>query len=129
MADQGAGAEGFLGDMFAVVGAIFYAGYSVVLKWKGEDIDMVVLFGFTGVLNICIFFIGIVILNYVGIEMFELPTAIAAAFLVGNALLGTVLSDTLWAVSVVYLNPTLCAVGLSLTIPLSIVSDVIMYGM
>ena len=43
---------------------------------------MVVLFGFVGVINICVFFVGIVILNYAGVEEFELPTGIEAGFLI-----------------------------------------------
>jgi solute carrier family 35 protein F5 len=115
--------------MFAVVGAVFYAGYSVVLKWKGEGVDTVLLFGTVGVCNFAIFFIGIVILNYAGIETFELPSGVEAAFLICNALFGTVLSDVLWALSVIALNPTLCTVGLSLTIPISIIADVVLYNL
>jgi solute carrier family 35 protein F5 len=35
LADENEGEEGVLGDIFAIVGAVFYALYSVVLKWKG----------------------------------------------------------------------------------------------
>ena len=129
MADTGKGAEGLLGDIEAVVGAMFYAAYSVMLKAKGSDLDMIVLYGFTGVVNIFMFFAGIIILNFVGIEVFWLPTGIEAGFLILNAVFGTFISDFLWALSVMYLNPTLCTVGLSLTIPFSIIADIILYDM
>jgi hypothetical protein len=48
-----------------------------------------------------------VIVNYAGIEPFQLPNGIEAGFLIVNALIGTVLSDVLWALSVLALNPTL----------------------
>ena len=129
MADTNKGEEGLLGDIEAVVGAMFYAAYSVFLKWKGRDIDMIVLYGFVGVINVFMFFAGIIILNYAGIEVFWLPTGIEAGFLVINAIFGTFISDFLWALSVMYLNPTLCTVGLSLTIPFSIIADIILYNM
>jgi len=69
----------------------------VLLKWKGEDLDMIVLFGFTGVTNIFMFIIPLIVLNYTGVEVFELPNGIQAAFIFGNAIFGTVISDMLWA--------------------------------
>ena len=90
---------------------------------------MIVLFGFTGVTNIFMFIIPLIVLNYTGVEVFELPNGIQAAFIFGNAIFGTVISDMLWAQSVIYLNPTLCSVALSLTIPLAVVSDVVLYDL
>ena len=129
LSDETAGESGFIGDIFAIVGAIFYASYSVLLKAKGEDLDMIVLFGFTGVTNIVMFLAGIIILNYTGVEVFEIPNGIEAGFIIINAVFGTVLSDVLWAMSVLYLNPTLCSVALSLTIPLAVIADVVLYDL
>ena len=70
-----------------------------------------------------------IILNYTGVEVFEIPTGIEAGFILINAVFGTVLSDVLWAMSVMYLNPTLCSVALSLTIPLAVVADVVLYDL
>lgn len=78
LADTGKGAEGLLGDIEAIVGAMFYAAYSVFLKAKGADLDTLVLYGFTGLVNIFMFFAGIIILNFTGIEVFWLPTGIEA---------------------------------------------------
>ena len=44
-----------------------------------------------------------------------------------NSIVGTMLSDLLWALSIQLLNPTLCTVGLSLTIPLSILVDMMLH--
>mmetsp|Transcript_1713 Transcript_1713/g.3657 ORF Transcript_1713/g.3657 Transcript_1713/m.3657 type:complete len:295 (+) Transcript_1713:163-1047(+) len=117
--DQGEGSESFVGDILALCGAFMYASYSVFLKARTQQIDIAVFFGCVGVCNVVIFMVGFPILNYTGFETFGLPSNIDWAVLCANGLLGTVVSDMLWALSVRYLNPALCTVGLSLTIPLA----------
>ena len=63
------------------------------------------------------------IFNYTGIETFELPNSKALQGLVLNAVLGTVISDYCWAKSVVLLGPLLTTLGITLTIPISMVFD------
>jgi solute carrier family 35 protein F5 len=115
--------------MFAIIGAAFYAAYSVVLKGKGQGVDMVLLFALVGPINFALFFIGIPILSLIGVEPWEMPNGLEVGFLIVNALFGTVLSDMLWALSVQCLNPTLCTVGLTLTIPLAIFADILIFNL
>lgn len=87
-----------------------------------------VFIGFVGAINLFLFFPGILIWNYTGLEKFEAPSNIELAILFCNALVGTMISDLLWAYSVRLLNPALCTMGLSLTIPLAMVVDIFLHG-
>lgn len=92
--DQG-GADGLLGDFFAVLGAFVYGLYSIYIKAKAKNVDIVLFFGCVGACNVVLLFPGFIILNYSGIEVFELPSGEALGLLFLNALFGTVLSDIL----------------------------------
>lgn len=127
LADQNEGRENVIGDLLAFGGAIVYAGYCVLLKKRAEKVDMVMFFACVGILNAFIFSPFFLLLHFTEFETFELPNRIEITVLVLNGLLGTVVSDLLWALSVKYLNPTLCTIGLSLTIPLSLVTDNLLY--
>jgi solute carrier family 35 protein F5 len=76
-----------LGDMLALVSALFYAMYVILLKVriKSESrIDMQLFFGFVGLLNIIACWPIGFILHITGAEVFELPTsrkALSALFI------------------------------------------------
>ncbi|CAG9315870.1 unnamed protein product [Blepharisma stoltei] len=127
LSDDEGGSDNAWGDLFALFGAIVYATYSVFIKAKASNVDMVIFFGCVGAINVFLLFPGFIILNFSGIEPFEFPSATTLGLLFLNALFGTVLSDMLWALSVRLLNPALCTVGLSLTIPLSMVVDTMLH--
>jgi len=83
-----------LGDVLALISALFYAMYVILLKVriKSESrIDMQLFFGFVGLFNILICWpIGLV-LHLTGIEIFELPPnrKVTTAVLVNVSLLST----------------------------------------
>jgi len=66
-----------LGDSLALLSAIFYALYVILLKVRIREesrIDMQLFFGFVGLINIsCCWPMGF-ILHFIGAEQFELPT-------------------------------------------------------
>ena len=128
LADQNAGNESLIGDLFAFCGAIVYGSYCVLLKKRADKVDMVLFFGCVGMLNAVIFSPLFLLLHFTGIETFELPNSVEIGVLIMNGLFGTVVSDLLWAWSVRYLNPALCTIGLSLTIPLSLAADNILHN-
>ena len=129
LSDENSGEDTLIGDFLALGGAAAYAIYSVLLKKLANDVDMVLFFGFVGVINIVMFLPGFLIVNYSGLEPFAWPDPLALLCLILNAFFGTFVSDMLWALSVKCLNPALCTVGLSLTIPLSLIVDAVLYGM
>lgn len=64
-----------------------------------------------------------IVLHYTGVESFELPPVKVLLYLLVNGLIGTVLSDLLWSYAIFYTSPTVATVGLSLSIPLAIISE------
>ena len=72
-----------------------------------------------------------VLLSFGGISMIALAdTESQEETVVGDflALIGAVLSDVIWAFSIKYLNPALSTLGITLTIPLSMIVDSILHG-
>ncbi len=64
-------------------------------------------------------------LNWIGLEPFAFPSGYVWLYLLANGLVGTVISDYLWLLSVLLTSPLVATVGLSLTIPLAMIADVI----
>ena len=67
-----------LGDSLALISAMFYALYVILLKFrirKESRIDMQLFFGFVGLIDILFLWpIGFV-LHYIGVERFQIPTS------------------------------------------------------
>lgn len=115
-----------IGDLFATVAAVVYGGYTVLLKIRIPDencIDMQLLFGFIGLFNILLMWPGFLILSLTGVEEFITPPASVIGMLTLNGIFGTVISDYLWARSVLLTSPLIASIGLALTIPLAILVD------
>lgn len=55
-------------------------------------------------------------------------TGIVVGFIVLNGLCNSVLSDYLWARAVVLTSPTIATIGVAITIPLAMVSDLLIHG-
>lgn len=98
MADQGhpyAIPAPLIGDILALLGAIFYGCYTTLLKLKigSEDrIDMPLFFGFVGAFNVLLLGPAIPILHYLGLETFEVPmNATLWIVILLNAFIGTFL--------------------------------------
>jgi solute carrier family 35 protein F5 len=67
----------------------------------------------------------IAIVSAAKIEQFVLPTGMLIVYLLVNSLFGTTLSDYLWLLAVLLLSPVIATVGLSMTIPVAMISDMI----
>jgi solute carrier family 35 protein F5 len=118
-----------IGDIIALVSAIFYALYTTVLKWCLPDerrYSMGMVFGFVGILNLSLLWPLLAFVDFIGVEPFEWPSLNILWPMAINALVGTNLSDVLWAKSVILTSPLVATLGLSLTIPLAMVSDFIL---
>lgn len=129
------------GDLMAVFSAACMAGYSVQLKRmlpaqqaeaeNGEKVVMPMLFGFLGVAAavICLpLFFAAIALKCKGWSNLELLQELMSrphifGALTINGLLGTVLSDLLWARAVVLTSPLVANLGIGFTIPLAFAVD------
>lgn len=134
-------AELILGDGMAFVSAILYGFYTIVLRLKTEPhpkshassdpplkIHLPLFFSLVGLLNTVILLPLFPLLHYTGLEPFALPPTprIWKIILVNSA--SSLTSDVMWAYAMVLTSPLVVTVGLSLTIPLSLVGEMFLQG-
>jgi len=124
------GHDSLLGDILALVSAFFYASYTTVLRYFLPDerrYSMPMVFGMVGVVNMLLMWPGLIVLSATGVEPFELPTWAVLWPLAINGLIGTNLSDVLWAKAVILTSPFVATLGLSLTTPFAMVADLVLH--
>jgi len=126
------GTESLFGDGLALLSALSYGIYAVMLPKKipqDSPISLPMFFGFVGLIN-GIFLLPILMLfNFSKIEIFQLPeTKMVWFYIFLNGIIGSVISDYLWAKSILLLNsPLIATLGLSLTVPLAMASDALLH--
>ena len=116
------------GNVITLFSAMLYGGYATQLKRmvpSEQALPMPFLFGLIGLLNCCLFLPFFAILQYVRLEAFVLPTRSALVVMTLNALLGTVMANMLLARAMLLASPLVATVGLSLSIPFAMLSDLI----
>jgi len=88
-----------LGAIFALLSALFYSLYLVLLRRRvdhEDKLDIPLFFGFVGAFNLVLLWPGFFVLHYTGIETFEWPSRRQWTFLLLNGLIGTLFSEVLW---------------------------------
>jgi solute carrier family 35, member F5 len=118
-----------IGDIMAFVSALMYGFYAVLMKKRIGDeskVNMPLFFGLVGLFNVVLLWPGLVILHWTGIEPFEIPptTRILTIVLVNSA--SSLVSDFSWAYAMLLTSPLIVSVGLSLTIPLSLIGQMVL---
>ncbi|THH20840.1 hypothetical protein EW146_g590 [Bondarzewia mesenterica] len=118
-----------LGDFLALLSAFFYAVYVTLLKVRIRSesrIDMQLFFGFVGLFNIISCWPIGVVLHFAGIERFELPSTgkTVAALLINMVI--TLSSDYIYVLAMLKTTPLVVTIGLSLTMPLAVVGDLML---
>ncbi|QPG97226.1 hypothetical protein C2857_005988 [Epichloe festucae Fl1] len=120
-----------IGDSMAFFSAMMYGLYVTVMKRRvgNEDkVDMRLFFGLVGVCNLVLLWPLFFILHWTGIEPFEMPpTGTVLTIIIVNSMASFV-SDMCWAFAMLLTTPLVVTVGLSLTIPLSLIGEMIQYG-
>ncbi|UKZ72896.1 hypothetical protein TrVFT333_000533 [Trichoderma virens FT-333] len=119
-----------LGDSMAFLSAVVYGIYITVMKRRVGDedkVNMQLFFGLVGMFNLALLWPLFFILHWTGIEPFELPpTSQVWTIMIVNAVASFV-SDISWALAMLLTTPLIVTVGLSLTIPLSLIGEMIQY--
>ncbi|CAI5469698.1 unnamed protein product [Closterium sp. Yama58-4] len=126
-----------VGDIFGLLSAVSYGVYTTLLrKYVGDDeagdekADMQKVFGYIGLVTLLGLWWIVFPLHVLGLEpLAVMPSTVNLdEDIVANSLVGSVVSDYCWALSVVWTTPLVATLGLSLTIPLAMVADMVMHG-
>ncbi|RDW94925.1 vacuolar membrane protein [Coleophoma crateriformis] len=122
-------AEIAVGDAMALGSALMYGLYTVVMKKRigNEDrVNMPLFFGLVGLFNVLFLWPGFLVLHYTGIESFQLPPTGKIWTIVLVNSVSSFVSDYCWAYAMLLTTPLVVTVGLSLTIPLSLVGQMVL---
>ncbi|KAJ5587362.1 uncharacterized protein N7459_003127 [Penicillium hispanicum] len=118
-----------LGDAMAAFSSIMYGIYTIVMKKQVGDesrVNMPMFFGLVGLFNLVLLWPGFLILHWTGVEPFELPDTNRVWMIILFNSLASFISDIAWAYAMLLTTPLVVTVGLSLTIPLSLVGQIVL---
>jgi len=114
------------GDFLAILAALIYGCYSVLMKfWIKDDsrVSMFLYVGLVGLWNSICLWPLFFLLDHLGFEKFQLPgSPKLSGFLVLNGFI-SVLFEICWTRSVLLISPVIASVGLGLSVPLSLLAD------
>jgi solute carrier family 35, member F5 len=126
--DDSSGKQSLIGDLLCLVSAVIYGAYTVAVRRFLEDDEktpMTLFFGYMG--GLILMSIGpiLVILHVLGAMSWGALSWKIFGAMVVKGLLDNVLSDYLWARSILLVGPTVATSGLSMQVPLAVTLDAV----
>ncbi|KAJ2906627.1 vacuolar membrane protein [Zalerion maritima] len=119
-----------IGDSMAFFSAVVYGMYVTVMKRRvgNEDrVNMPLFFGLVGLYNLALLWPLFIIFHVTGVETFELPPTGKIWTIIWANSMSSFFSDMSWAYAMLLTTPLVVTVGLSMTIPLSLIGEMIQY--
>ncbi|CAN8095262.1 unnamed protein product [Discula destructiva] len=119
-----------IGDGMAFFSAIVYGLYVTVMKRRVGDedrVNMQLFFGLVGLFNLVLLWPGFFVLHWTQIEPFGWPPSGKVWLIIILNSISSFISDMSWAYAMLLTTPLVVTVGLSLTIPLSLIGEMIQY--
>lgn len=120
-----------IGDAMALLSAAVYGLYVTVMKTRVENedrVNMPLFFGLVGIFNVLFLWPGFIILHFTGVETFEMPPTGEVWKVIWLNSFSSFFSDMSWAYAMLLTTPLIVTVGLSLTIPASLIVEMIWYS-
>lgn len=118
------------GDIASLLSAVMYGAYTVGIRKlcpKDESrISMELLFGYIGVIIVALLSPATLILCLIGVVDFQGFSLKVMGWVAMKGFFDNVVSDYLWARSVILTSATVASVGVGLTIPMAFISDIVM---
>ena len=120
-----------LGDLCALLGAIGYGVYCTLMRQllpTDGEVSMPLILGYIGLWNV--FLLGPVAVGLLCTDIQSVAglTGGVLLILVINGILDNVVSDYLWARGVLLTSATVATVGMSVTIPLALITDWLLHS-
>lgn len=120
-----------VGDAMALISAVLYGIYAVIMKKRMPDekaVNMPLFFGLVGLFNVLLLWPVFFLLHYTRVETFQMPPGSKVWNVIIINSVSSLFSDFTWAYAVVLTSPLIVTVGMSLTIPLSLIGQVLVNG-
>lgn len=117
------------GIIMAVCAAACFGLFSCLFKkWIVKDSYGSVVFGSFGVVSFMIGVPFIVIVHFAGLQAFKLPDAITWLVITADAILCCFVNNVCLSRAFIYLTPVVVLVGLTMTTPLSMFADAVIFS-